>query len=158
MILKNRLLVKFDLEYTSTSQGECTSVPLYWQWHTQYGPGPRDTDWDLIQYNGENSQFFLSGKSYYQVLMQSAWFNDYYSLARQYIAAKLNKLRGASVPAEVQTAFDNATNLLNTYTPAQVAGWNYWHSIRKQFRSNAFKLLNYNWGIIGPGRCYNCGN
>jgi hypothetical protein len=156
--LEKQALVKFDLEYTSSSQGECTRIPLYWQRHTQYGPESRDIGWDLIQPNKENSQFFLSGKSYYQVLIHPAWFNDYYSLARQYISAKLNKLSGVSIPAEVQTTFDDATGLLNTYTSAQVAGLNYWHPIRTQFRFNTFKLLNYNWGIVGPGRCYNCGD
>lgn len=155
--LDKQALFMFDLEFTSTSQGECTSVPFYWQLHTQYGPQPRDADWGLIQPNGENSEFFLSGKSYYQTLMQPAWFNDYYSLARQYIAAELNTLRGASIPSEIQIIFNSATNLLNTYTPVQVSGLYYWNPVRIQFRLYAFKLLKYNWGIVGPGRCYNCG-
>jgi hypothetical protein len=156
--MEKQALIQFDLEYTSSNQGECTRIPLYWQWHTQYGPGPRDTNWDLIQTNGENSAFFLSGKSYYQVLKQPAWFNDYYSLARQYIATKLNVLSGTSIPSEIQTAYDNATVLLSTYTPAQVNGLNFWHPIRMQFRSTDFKLLKYNWGIVGPGRCHDCGD
>lgn len=156
--MEKQALIQFDLEYTSSTQGECTRVPIYWQRHTQYGPESRDSYWNLIQPSGENSQFYLSGKSYYQVLMQSPWLNDYYTLARQYIGAKLNMLVGASIPVEEQNAYNNATVLFNTYTPAQVAGMNYWNPIRMQFRLYAFKLLRYNWGIVGPGRCYNCGN
>ena len=58
--------------------------------------------------------FFLSGKTYYQALWTAPQGNAYWILAHAYIAAQLNKLNGASVPASVQTALDQATALFNT--------------------------------------------
>ncbi len=144
-------LIQFDIE--PTVGAECTRIAKYWKRHTQYGPAPRDLSWDLILPSGENSDFFLSEKSYYEVLQTSPWGNAYYFLARQYIAAELNVLSGASIPAGVQDAFNTASALLNTYTPDEVGSWNFRHPKRRQFRSKAFKLLKYNRGIIGPGRC-----
>jgi len=143
-------LLKFDLEISGDG---CTRTQIYWKRHTQYGPKQRDANWNLIQPNEENTIFFSSGKSYYQVLYTHPIGNAYYFLAKQYIASKLNLLSGASIPAEVQTAFDNATALFNTYTPAQIGGLRFFHPIRVQFRQCTFKLRAYNWGIIGPGRC-----
>jgi hypothetical protein len=145
-------LLMFDIEVV-IPQEECTRPAIYWQKHTEYGPEQRDTHWDLIQPSGENSEFFLSEKSYYEILQESPWSNSYFSLARQYIATKINVLSGASIPANVQAKFDAATVLFNTYTPAEVGSWNFWHPIRRQFRSIAFILFTYNWGIIGPGSC-----
>lgn len=142
-------LIKFDIEPTLFV--ECTRPPIYWQKHTQYGPGNRDSHWDLIQPNGENSEFFLSGYNYYEVF--GTLENSYYLLARQYIAVKINVLSGASIPTEIQNVFDNATGLFNTYTPEEIDNLRFWHPVRAQFRIYTYKLALYNWGIVGPGTC-----
>jgi len=151
-------IVMFDIE--PIVGGGCTRTADYWKNHTQYGPELRDSTWDLILPDGENSVFFLSEESYYEVLQRSPWGNAYFLLASEYIAAKLNVLSGASMPAEVHNAFAKATELLNTYTPVEVGSWSLLsdvssltYAIRRQFRKNAIILKNYNWGIIGPGRC-----
>jgi predicted extracellular nuclease len=95
-------------------------TPGYWKTHSEYGPAPYDDTWALLP-DGADTPFFLSGQTYYEVLWTSpSGGNAYYILAQYYIAAKLNLLSGAYLGA-VQTAFDAATVLFNTYTPEQVA-------------------------------------
>ena len=101
---------------------------------------------------GENTIFFLSGQSYYNVLWTSPNGNAYYILAHAYIAAKLNQLNGADFTA-AQSAFDTATGLFNTYTPAQIGALRGSSTLRAQFISLATILDNYNNGLIGPGHC-----
>lgn len=131
-------------------EGGCTHTIGYWKTHSKYGPAPYDATWALV---GEDSPFFLSGKTWYQAAWTAPAGNAYYILAHQYIAAHLNFLDGASVPAAVQTAFNSATTLFNTYTPAQIAALKGSSSLRKQFINLAGILDNYNNGITGPGHC-----
>jgi hypothetical protein len=128
----------------------CTLTPGYWKTHSQYGPAAFDDTWNLI---GANSPFFLSGKTYYQALWTAPQGNAYYILAHAYIAAKLNQLNGASIPANVLTAYNQATVLLNTYTPAQVAALRGNSPVRGQFINLASTLDSYNDGLTGPGHC-----
>jgi len=75
----------------------CTLTPGYWKTHSAYGPAPYDPTWALI---GEDTPFFLSGISYYEALWtEPKGGNAYYILAPAYIAARLNVLNGASIPA-----------------------------------------------------------
>ncbi|MGH7491318.1 MAG: T9SS type A sorting domain-containing protein [bacterium] len=127
----------------------CTLTPGYWKTHSKFGPAPHDNTWDQV---GEDTPFFSSGKSYYQVLWTSPGGNAYYILAHAYIAAKLNFLNGAD-PSAAQAAFNSATTLFETYTPAQIAALKGSSSIRQQFISLASTLDRYNNGIIGPGHC-----
>jgi hypothetical protein len=128
----------------------CTLTPGYWKTHSKYGPAPFDDTWNQI---GEDTVFFLSGQSYYQVLWTSPQGNAYYILAHAYIAAELNMLNGASVPAAVQDAFDDATDLFNTYTPAAVGAKKGNQPPRPQFIELAGILDAYNNGLTGPGHC-----
>lgn len=128
----------------------CTLTPGYWKTHSMYGPAPYDETWALI---GEDTPFFLSGKSYYNVLWTAPGGNAYYILAHAYIAAELNFLNGAAATPEVQTAFDTATGLFNTYTPAQIAALRGNSPVRQQFIALAELLDDYNNGLIGPGHC-----
>nr|WP_279232074.1 hypothetical protein [Thermus albus] len=129
----------------------CTLTQGYWKTHTRYGPAkPRDDTWDQIQPSGEDTLFFSSGKTYYQVLWTSpSGGNPYYQLAHQYIAAKLNVLKGAYAPPEVLAAIAWAENFFNTYTPSS----NFTKTLSNQARSYASLLGQYNEGYIGPGHC-----
>jgi hypothetical protein len=74
----------------------------------------------------------------------------YYILAHQYIAAELNGLAGADFSA-AQDAFDAATDLFNTYTPAQMRAL--MGSARNRILDLASTLDDYNNGVVGPGHC-----
>jgi len=134
--------------------GGCTLTPGYWKTHSEFGPAPYDDSWAQLP-SGASTPFFLSGQSYYEVLWTPPrGGNAYYILARQYIAAQLNFLNGAD-PSAAQTAYDEATALFNTYTPAEVAvlkGKN-GKELRAQFISLAEGLDGYNDGYMGPGHC-----
>ncbi|RIK46707.1 MAG: hypothetical protein DCC57_15200 [Chloroflexi bacterium] len=130
--------------------GGCTLTQGYWKTHSKYGPAPYDDTWAQI---GEDTAFFLSGQSYYQVMWTPPAGNVYYNLAHQYIAAKLNGLNGAASTPAVDTAITEATALFNTYTPAQVAALKANNAVRKQFVALAATLASYNEGTIGPGHC-----
>jgi hypothetical protein len=125
----------------------CTLTQGYWKTHSNHGPARYDDAWALITPNGADTTFFLSGKTYYQVMWTPPAGNAYYNLAHQYIAAKLNGLNGAAMTA-IQTQFNQATTLFQTYTPAQVKG-----SLKTQFITLASALDRFNQGYTGPGHC-----
>ncbi|MGD2080332.1 MAG: hypothetical protein PVJ36_04275 [Nitrospirota bacterium] len=126
-------------------ESQCTLTPGYWKNH-------EDT-WIGID---TSTPFFLSGQSYYEVLWTAPRGNVYYILAHQYIAAELNFLNGAD-PSSIQTAFDEATQLFNTYTPEVIAAakGKVGQALRDDFTTLASILDNYNSGLAGPGSC-NC--
>jgi hypothetical protein len=128
----------------------CTLTPGYWKTHSMYGPAPYDDTWALI---GEDTPFFLSGQSYYEVLWTPPDDSAYYILAHAYIAAELNELNDAWF-ADVQDAFDEATSLFELYTPDEVAEMKGKDKqIRDQFIYLAEILDDYNNGLTGPGHC-----
>ncbi len=131
----------------------CTLTQGYWKTHSKYGPAPYDNNWSTILPNGEDTIFFLSNKTYYQVLWTPVAGNAYYQLAHQYIAAILNQNNGANVPANVLSAINLSTNLFNTYTPSQISNLKGNNSLRKQFIDLSNILANFNEGLIGPGHC-----
>jgi hypothetical protein len=134
----------------------CTLTQGYWKTHNDsfHGGAPTDPTWDLLGPLAEETPFFLSGQTYFQVFWTAPKGNAYYNLAHQYMAAQLNMLDGADGSA-ISTAFSQATSLLNTYTPAQIGalkGKN-GNALRAQFISLAGTLASYNEGLIGPGHC-----
>ena len=145
--------VYFDLE----CEFGCTLTPGYWKTHSKYGPAPYDDNWANIPDDGEDTIFFLSGQTYYQVLWTPpAGGNPYYQLAHHWIAAYLNVLNGADIPADVLDAWNEAKVLFETNTPAQAG------SLRgpaaNNWRNLATILDDYNNGITGPGKCSDDGN
>jgi len=131
----------------------CTLTQGYWKTHSAYGPAPYDDTWAQI---GEDTMFFLSGQSYYQVLWTPPKNgNGYYILAHQYIAAELNMANGADGSA-IAGAFADATALFNTYTPDEAGALK--GQDRKAFTDLASILASYNEGAIGPGHCDEDGN
>jgi hypothetical protein len=134
----------------------CTLTQGYWKTHNDsfHGGAPTDPTWDLLGPLAEQTIFFKSGQTYFQVFWTAPKGNAYYNLAHQYMAAQLNMLDGADESA-ITTAFSQATTLLNTYTPADIAklkGKN-GNALRAQFISLAGTLASYNEGLIGPGHC-----
>jgi hypothetical protein len=133
----------------------CTLTPGYWKTHSTYGPAPYDQTWAQI---GEDTVFFLSGQTYYEVLWTNPQGgNAYYILAHAYIAAELNQRAGASMPTAVEDAFNDATDLFNTYTPAQILALKGKNAtaVRAQFIGYAAILDQYNNGLAegGPPHC-----
>jgi hypothetical protein len=129
----------------------CTLTQGYWKTHTKYGPAKhRDDTWDQILPDGEDTTFYLSGQTYYQVLWTPpAGGNPYYQLAHQYIAALLNKLNGAATTPEVEAALAWADNFFRTYAPNASLS----RTLVSQARYYAGILGRYNEGQIGPGHC-----
>lgn len=155
---EKQTLLRFEIEPTP-GNGGCTLTPGYWKTHSFYGPAPYDDNWEnlgdkdgdgILEYWDET--FFESGKTYYQVLWTSPRGNVYYNLSFHYIAAELNNLNGADFSA-AENAFEDATLLFDTYTPAYIATLKGNNPIRQQFISFAGILGDYNEGIIGPGHC-----
>jgi hypothetical protein len=135
-----------------TCNGGCTLTPGYWKTHSEYGPAPYDDTWAQLA-DGADTPFFLSGQSYYQVLWTSPkGGNAYYILAHAYIAVELNFLNGAD-PSAAQAAFNEATALFSSYTPAEIAALKGNNPLRADFLGLATILDDYNNGLIGPGHC-----
>jgi hypothetical protein len=128
----------------------CTYTHGYYKNHHEHPA------WDLITPDGGDSQFFINpSKTWYQAIDTNpsghgpSW-QAYYILARQYIAAKLNLLKGASSTPEVDAAITWAENFFNTYTHSS--------NIPSDVRDNAKDVYaplldDYNNGRIGPGHC-----
>jgi hypothetical protein len=126
----------------------CTLTQGYWKTHTEASKHYDDT-WASV--GGSNAAFFLSGKTYAQVMTTPPAGNAYYQLAHQYIAAKLNSQNGATLPPNVQTAFNSATSLLSSTTPTQAAGLK--GGAKNTWTTLAGTLASFNEGTTGPGHC-----
>lgn len=127
----------------------CTLTQGYWKTHSREGPAPYDDAWKNIGPLEEDTLFFNSGKTWYEVFWTAPAGNAYYNLAHQYMAAKLNVLNGAA-PASVSATLTAAEALFN----AQGAGdTTLSRAERTLALSLATTLDNYNNGLIGPGHC-----
>jgi hypothetical protein len=129
----------------------CTLTQGYWKTHSAAGPKGnhasylatqtiwkhRDATWDAIgsapDVNpdlNENTLFFLSGQTYWEVQWTAPQGNAYYNLAHQWIAARLNIAKEASegfggnfgaafatAPAQVQSAYNTALTWFQNNAP-----------------------------------------
>jgi hypothetical protein len=132
----------------------CTYTLGYWKTHSSAGSAKkRNATWNMLGPMAEATPFYMSGHSYLQAMQTPPRGNAYYILATQYIAARLNRLSGASAPEEVRIAMNAASTLFEMFTPAQVAAMDGSHYARKEFINHAHILDQYNNGLIGPGHC-----
>lgn len=140
--------VTHTLKVNVPCEGGCTLTPGYWKTHSKYGPAPYDNAWALVLPYGENTMFFNSGKTWYQVLTTVPKKGDaYYILAHAYIAAKLNELNNADtfvIASTLRNVEDWFKGLAGTNVPA---------NRRTTFISTASILDQYNNGYVGPGHC-----
>lgn len=140
---------RWDIAVNVPCDQGCARTQGYWGAHSKHGPAPYDATWALVMPDGEDSPFFSSGQTWYQVMQtSSAGGNAYYILARQYIAAALNQLSGANTSV-ISAELALAAQLLADYTPAStITG-----ALRDSFINTAGTLDDYNNGVIGPGHC-----
>jgi len=136
----------------------CTLTPGYWKTHSMYGPAPYDDTWALVLPDGEDTGFFDTGQTWYEVLWtEPKGGNAYYILAHAYIAATLNGLRGADTSA-ITSELAQAALLLDQYdgNPDSMDGLKgkQAREVRATFIALAAVLDDYNNGYIGPGHCW----
>jgi len=129
----------------------CTLTQGYWKTHSELGPAPYDPAWGNLGTLEEQTPFFLSGNTWYDVFWTAPAGNVYYNLAHQYMAAKLNILDGASTTPAVDASITVAETLFGTTTPAQTAKIK--NPDRQVWVALASILDQYNNGYIGPGHC-----
>lgn len=137
----------------------CTLTLGYWKTHNNSFSGgaskKADPTWNLLPGGlAENTIFFLSGQTWFEVFWTKPQGNAYYILADQYMAAVLNGLAGAD-QSTITTALAQAKTLFETYTPSAVANLKgpSGNGVRQQFLDLANTLDQYNQGVIGPGHC-----
>lgn len=131
-------------------EGGCTLTPGYWKTHSLHGPAAHPDDaWYLLSTLGPDEPFFLSDKTYYQVLWTQPKGDPYYILAHAYIAAKLNILDGASSTSAVDAAIAAA----EAYFATAVPGASLTKAQKAELIGYATTLDQYNNGLIGPGHC-----
>ena len=127
----------------------CTLTQGYWKTHSQFGPAPFDSAWNLLTPSGATSPFFLSGQTWYQVFWTAPKGNPYYILAHQYEAARLNILNGASSTATVDATLASATAFFSSTAPSASLT----KAQKTQLTTWAGILDQYNTGVTGPGHC-----
>lgn len=116
----------------------CTRTQGYWKNHAT--GKKKDATWGDMT----DEMFFSSGMTYLKVLETSPKGGDaYLILAHQYIAAKLNVMAGASMPAEVQSAYDMATAYFNGTSTPERSTLLHWAEV----------LDKYNNGKMGVPHC-----
>jgi hypothetical protein len=129
--------------------GGCTLTQGYWKTHSRKGPAPYDDAWGVLGAAQEDTPFFISGQTWYQVLWTAPGGNPYYILAHQYIAAKLNILNGSSSTAAVNAVIADAEKLFAGKSPSG----SFSRSEKAAMTAAASTLDQYNNGLIGPGHC-----
>jgi hypothetical protein len=126
----------------------CTLTQGYWKTHSAFGPAPYDNAWTNLGSLEQNTAFYASGMTWYQVFWTAPAGNAYFVLAHQYMAAQLNVLNGASTTPAVDAALAQANSLFSGMTGTMVA-----RNQRSTFTALAATLDQYNNGLIGPGHC-----
>lgn len=128
-----------------TGEVGCTRTQGYWKTHGDPKNQKKyNNTWE--PYVGKT--FYMSGMTYMEVLNEPVKGRAYFILAHQYIAAMLNMDAGASMPSEVKSAFDAATNHFKNNKPSDKKD-----PMHNQLTTWAGILDDYNNGKTGPGHC-----
>ena len=131
--------------------GGCTLTQGYWKTHSREGPAPYDEAWKNLGALEEDTPFFTSGKTWYELFWTPpSGGNAYIQLAHQYMAAKLNILDGASTTPAVVAAITSAETFFATYAGPSTS---LSKAAKAAAQATASTLDQYNNGLIGPGHC-----
>jgi hypothetical protein len=98
-----------------------------------------------------SATFFLSGKTWLDVLWTAPGGDAYYILAHQYIAAVLNVANGATPPAEVSTVINAATTWFETNGPGVSPS----SDVGQMLIGWAEVLADFNEGMMDVPHCEN---
>jgi hypothetical protein len=133
----------------------CTLTKGYWKTHNNsfWGGASKfaDPTWNLLGPLAEKTLFFTTTSTWFQIFwMPPSGGNAYLQLAHQYMAAKLNILKGASAPPSVLSAISWAESFFPGKTPSTTP---LSPALKSQARYYASILASYNEGLIGPGHC-----
>lgn len=113
----------------------CTFTQGYWKNHTNVWPSPYSP----------SATFYTSGTTWLGVLNTPARGNAYYILGYQFIAATLNSANGASLPANVQSALNDAGAYFLNPAGSSLT--------KNQLTALASLLDSYNNGLQGVPHC-----
>jgi hypothetical protein len=133
------------------AEEDCLFTQGYWQNRAQ-NTGSTDNA-STIWRNLGPQQFYLSGKTYAEVLLVAPRGNAYWILAHQLVAAEANDKNGADATGVPEETIALAQELMNTYTPSQIAAIPKSDPIRQDFIDLAGILDDWNNGVIGTGLC-----
>ena len=159
LIQKNDVDLTQDITNNSGSDLKqvtgCVYSAYYWQTHSKYGPKTYDPVWGMSPENfDEDTEFFTTGKTCFQVMSSGEWLrNEYYNLARQYLALRLNARAGATVPSQVLDAYNKADELFLKYTPEYIGSLKVFNRLRFDFLKLSLIFVAYNNGFYGVKRC-----
>ncbi|MBE0591876.1 MAG: hypothetical protein IH616_05690 [Gemmatimonadales bacterium] len=130
----------------------CTLSHGYWKNHSEHGPAPYDDTWALLP-NGADTPFFDTGLTWLFLMKEPPkGGNAYIKLARQFMAAWLNGLHGASLSA-VADDVQRAMELLDEYDGNPSAYGVDDKDLQKEFNMLQGRLDEFNNGLIEPGSC-----
>lgn len=129
--------------------GGCSLTQGYWKTHSRKGPAPYDDNWQNVGPNQEDTLFFKSGQTWYQVFWTAPRGNVFYQLAHQYMAAKLNYYNGADTSV-ITAALSQAEGLFGAIPENSTSVPS---ASRATWSALATTLDQYNNGAIGPGHC-----
>jgi hypothetical protein len=125
----------------------CTRNPGYWLTYSGLRVGLYDPTWDTFK----GVQFYKSAKTWDAILFTNTISNPYYLLARQFVAARLNIVKGATTTREINQAIQNAEIVFEKYTPAEIGRAKV--NLQREIQNLARDLDHYNRGLTGPGTC-----
>lgn len=138
----------------------CTLSQGYWKTHNDSfkGGAPTDATWGVgpLASLKEMTLFYGFGSTWFNTFWTApSKGNAYYQLAHQYMAAKLNALKGTDVPTAVGAAMSSANTLFSNsaYTPSYIGGLKSNNALRQQYVNLAGILGNYNEGNAGVPAC-----
>jgi len=136
-----------DVVVTVPATG-CTLTQGYWKNHADPNSRRYDPTWNYLPQSSA-TVFASSGQSWLTVFRTAPAGNGYYTLAHQYMAARLNGLAGAGTTPAVDAAlagaavFFSGRNPATKLTSAEKASAQTWAGL----------LAQYNEGSVGPGHC-----
>lgn len=129
----------------------CTYTPYYWATHSDPDSPFYKPTWDQV--GGPSAPFFSSGYTWLGILEADSTASTYLKLAREYIAAELNVLYGATASDTFRATVAHAATLADTYATQQslITG-----DVLADFTHTTDLLDMFNKGLTGPGLCPEC--